>query len=211
MGWSTQKKEFCCETEGKGCPLTTTLPPAEPYDCDDGYANWLTEWSGQKKAWCCANAGRGCATDATSASLTASDASPRPSILDSATTPSAAKESWDCQKDLKNFRAAWAESKKRYCCKMEGIGCEAAVEQVQFGKKFTGSSSAWAMPTLASSSLAAFASVAFAAGGGLVTGLAARRLGFGGGLSTAYYAQRARAGEMCLVSREEEPLRAAAD
>merc|ERR1711994_1040178 len=55
-------KEWCCRVHGKGCPNQGggCVTSSDPYDCDDGFANWMAGWSVAKKAWCCANRGKGC-------------------------------------------------------------------------------------------------------------------------------------------------------
>jgi len=75
-GWSTAKKNWCCQQESKGCttteaPTTTrpTIPPVPPtpslpYDCNAGVANWAAGWSAPKKVWCCAHGGQGCEVQA---------------------------------------------------------------------------------------------------------------------------------------------------
>lgn len=58
-GWTTPKKQFCCQFEGKACdPAVATTSP--PFDCQAGFANWQQGWAPQKKGWCCQHAGRGC-------------------------------------------------------------------------------------------------------------------------------------------------------
>merc|ERR1712242_685016 len=88
--WSPAQQEFCCSTMGRGCSTALPLPaptnpptpfptppptpppqpiilpapqpiaPADPYNCADGFANWMAGWSVAKKAWCCSNEGKGC-------------------------------------------------------------------------------------------------------------------------------------------------------
>jgi len=66
LGWSVQKKAWCCAHHGKGCPgqgngcVTQPATTSAPYDCNAGFANWVAGWSVPKKQWCCANAGKGC-------------------------------------------------------------------------------------------------------------------------------------------------------
>merc|ERR1711972_604829 len=76
MGW-------CCHHAGKGCPTT---PPALPFDCNAGFANWVAGWSEPKKVWCCHHAGKGCPT-------------PPP-------TP------YDCNAGFANWQAGWSVPKK---------------------------------------------------------------------------------------------------
>merc|ERR1712174_20779 len=71
--WQADKKEWCCRIHHVGCPSTAPpqqpiilpapmpiAPPAKPYDCNAGFANWMAGWSVAKKAWCCSNEGKGC-------------------------------------------------------------------------------------------------------------------------------------------------------
>jgi len=52
--WSTDKREYCCRTEGIGCPKTS----AElQYDCEEGRPQ---AWSEAKRSWCCRHEQRGC-------------------------------------------------------------------------------------------------------------------------------------------------------
>jgi len=62
-GWSVQKKQWCCNIHGKGCPENGegwAAIPAAQYDCDAGFANWVKGWSAVKKVWCCQTARKGC-------------------------------------------------------------------------------------------------------------------------------------------------------
>merc|ERR1712151_301525 len=54
--WSLNKKRFCCQHSGEGCPSHTT---SLPYDCNDGFSTWEKAWSSEKKAWCCHSRDRG--------------------------------------------------------------------------------------------------------------------------------------------------------
>jgi hypothetical protein len=53
MGWSAEKKTWCCDNEAKGCGL---------FDCQAGFSNWERGWSEEKKVWCCTEDGVGCTT-----------------------------------------------------------------------------------------------------------------------------------------------------
>merc|ERR550532_3138334 len=57
VGWSADKKQFCCEHFSRGCPTTTT--PCQ-YDCNAGYSSWVKGWATAKKEYCCSHAGKGC-------------------------------------------------------------------------------------------------------------------------------------------------------
>merc|ERR1712228_512189 len=79
--WAADKKEWCCRIHHRGCPPTAPPPqiimppvqpilppvqpilpprPADPYNCNDGFANWMAGWPIPKKSWCCSNNGKGC-------------------------------------------------------------------------------------------------------------------------------------------------------
>merc|ERR1712190_588563 len=74
IGWSKQKKAWCCEHGGQGCPEAeriTTIPTTSlPFDCEAGYNNMVRGWSIAKKRWCCQHSGRGCPTTPTTTTLT---------------------------------------------------------------------------------------------------------------------------------------------
>mmetsp|Transcript_26532 Transcript_26532/g.57608 ORF Transcript_26532/g.57608 Transcript_26532/m.57608 type:complete len:596 (-) Transcript_26532:290-2077(-) len=61
VGWSTFKKEWCCNNEQKGCK--TDLVEIKSYDCDAGLSNWAEGWSDGKKAYCCEHHQKGCARE----------------------------------------------------------------------------------------------------------------------------------------------------
>lgn len=61
--WSVDKKQWCCDIHGKGCPPpggSYGPAPAASYDCDASFANWVKGWSIPKKLWCCQQFNRGC-------------------------------------------------------------------------------------------------------------------------------------------------------
>merc|ERR1712228_815007 len=67
--WAADKKEWCCRIHHRGCPQPIIpiipvpqpiAPPADPYNCADGFANWQAGWSVAKKEWCCRVHGKGC-------------------------------------------------------------------------------------------------------------------------------------------------------
>merc|ERR1712117_486755 len=42
-GWSVDKKQWCCNIHGRGCPAPGEgyeARPANSYDCNSGFANW---------------------------------------------------------------------------------------------------------------------------------------------------------------------------
>mmetsp|Transcript_78346 Transcript_78346/g.201734 ORF Transcript_78346/g.201734 Transcript_78346/m.201734 type:complete len:460 (-) Transcript_78346:265-1644(-) len=59
--WSAVRKAWCCQNEGKGCANPNSGGP-HPYDCAEGFGNWVTGWSVGKKDWCCQQKGVGCTT-----------------------------------------------------------------------------------------------------------------------------------------------------
>jgi len=80
MGWSDNKKAYCCNKAGVGCdeedhgqvgkektqPHTeheeTEAAPSEgEFDCKEGMERWKLGWSDAKKAYCCKKARLGCA------------------------------------------------------------------------------------------------------------------------------------------------------
>jgi len=61
--WSSEKKQWCCDIHGKGCPPpggSYGPVPAAAYDCNAGFANWVKGWSIPKKLWCCQQYNTGC-------------------------------------------------------------------------------------------------------------------------------------------------------
>merc|ERR1712066_576543 len=57
--WHADKREWCCRIHHVGCPQPIIMPapqpvapPADPYNCADGFANWQAGWSVAKKEWC---------------------------------------------------------------------------------------------------------------------------------------------------------------
>merc|ERR1719288_169559 len=65
-GWSTQKKQWCCDQHGKGCGHDEEVAAAE-YDCNAAFANWVKGWSEGKKKWCCSYGYKSCPSDAAAA------------------------------------------------------------------------------------------------------------------------------------------------
>lgn len=61
--WSVDKKKWCCDIHGKGCPApgeSYDAVPAASYDCNAAFANWVKGWSIPKKTWCCQQFNKGC-------------------------------------------------------------------------------------------------------------------------------------------------------
>jgi len=62
-GWSIEKKQWCCDVHGEGCPdpgQGFAEVQSASYDCNAGFANWVKGWSVNKKTWCCSSAHKGC-------------------------------------------------------------------------------------------------------------------------------------------------------
>merc|ERR1712045_92104 len=73
--WKADKRSWCCRVHHVGCPQPIAppmpqpvpmpvpivpRPPVDPYNCADGFANWMVGWSVGKKEWCCRVHGKGC-------------------------------------------------------------------------------------------------------------------------------------------------------
>jgi len=117
--WSADKQTWCCNTHHVGCataapiivpapaPVAPVLPvvpaaPADPYNCADGFANWVQGWSVGKKAWCCKVHGKGCPTAAGGCETSAP---------------------YDCNAGFANWMSGWSVAKKAWCCSHGGKGC----------------------------------------------------------------------------------------
>jgi len=127
--WQEDKKGWCCEHYGRGCPTTTTItttrttPPPLPtttpttttpapttwvlvpvpakFDCSDGFESWMTSWTVQKQLWCCTHAQKGCIE------------------------PPTASEPYVCNAGLQ-WMNLWAAEKREWCCTHKQIGCPGA-------------------------------------------------------------------------------------
>merc|ERR1712176_628795 len=113
--WHADKREWCCRVHHVGCPQPIVLPapmpiapapPADPYNCADGFANWQAGWSVPKKEWCCRVHGKGC-----------------PNQGGGCVTSS---KPYDCNAGFANWMAGWSVAKKAWCCSNEGKGCPPA-------------------------------------------------------------------------------------
>jgi len=113
--WAPDKKEWCCRIHHLGCPQPIipiipvpqpTAPPADPYNCADGFANWQAGWSVGKKEWCCRVHGKGCNNQG-GGCVTSS-------------------KPYDCNAGFANWMAGWSVAKKAWCCSNEGKGCPPA-------------------------------------------------------------------------------------
>lgn len=129
MTWPQPKKDFCCRVHHIGCstspptqppptlpptsppyvppyvPPTAPPPPADPYNCAEGWENWVVGWSVGKKTWCCRVHGKGC-----------------PGSGGCATT----NAPYDCAAGFENWIRGWSVGKKQWCCQNQGKGCQQA-------------------------------------------------------------------------------------
>ncbi|CAK0878586.1 unnamed protein product, partial [Prorocentrum cordatum] len=55
--WSTDQRQFCCASYGRGCDTT----PEPLFRCHDGGDRTGT-WSEAQRAWCCVHSAMGCPT-----------------------------------------------------------------------------------------------------------------------------------------------------
>lgn len=128
VAWAAEKKAWCCQHGGKGCipPSTTststttaqvtTHQPTNTttqlsFDCNRGFSNWPTAWSAHQQAWCCEHVGKGC--------------SARPAVqpTPAAQSSNPAQLKFDCLADFADWKEAWAEQKKVWCCEKVRKGC----------------------------------------------------------------------------------------
>ncbi|CAJ1337675.1 unnamed protein product [Effrenium voratum] len=113
-GWSTEKKDFCCSMQGRGCEASggygeasggygdgAQPQPDADFDCGAAYGNWQAAWSFDKKRWCCENQQRGC--------------------------PETSR-AYDCQ----SHEASWSEMKQAWCCSRLNIGCGEVITSVPY-------------------------------------------------------------------------------
>mmetsp|Transcript_49602 Transcript_49602/g.89124 ORF Transcript_49602/g.89124 Transcript_49602/m.89124 type:complete len:591 (-) Transcript_49602:145-1917(-) len=135
-GWSGAKKQFCCDYEGRGCPVLTT---SLPFDCDAGYSNWQNGWSEAKKSWCCSRFHKGCMVVTVQTSLPYDC---HAGLSNAASGWSEGKKLWccgkfslgcpttqpyDCDAGYSNWQAGWSGSKKNWCCQNANRGCEVSL------------------------------------------------------------------------------------
>eukprot|EP00418_Pyrodinium_bahamense_P023852 CAMPEP_0179131874 /NCGR_PEP_ID=MMETSP0796-20121207/62660_1 /TAXON_ID=73915 /ORGANISM="Pyrodinium bahamense, Strain pbaha01" /LENGTH=560 /DNA_ID=CAMNT_0020830809 /DNA_START=124 /DNA_END=1807 /DNA_ORIENTATION=+ len=95
VGWSLQKKAWCCENKNLGCPPAPAL-----FDCSSGFSNWQTNWSPNKKEWCCQHKSKGCTT-----------------------TTAPYNGPFDCSAGYGHWQFGWSSQKKDWCCEKEMRGC----------------------------------------------------------------------------------------
>jgi len=55
IGWSEDKKSWCCKHHERGCPSNVVAATSMAYDCLAGLANWENMWSDSKRTWCCSH------------------------------------------------------------------------------------------------------------------------------------------------------------
>merc|ERR1711915_1047298 len=129
--WSFDKKGWCCQHYGVGCPTTPApAPPAPrpittspcPFDCNAGYnewpLQWVKGWSGAKKIYCCKTVQRGCASEL-----------PPPSGLPPSGLPPAPDTGpYDCNAGYHPcfhcLQHQWSPSKLSWCCTNMQKGCQ---------------------------------------------------------------------------------------
>jgi len=99
LGWSDEKKRWCCSHRGKGCSAAAPALPTEPFDCAMDYSDWAKHWSYRKKAWCCRQYARGCHV------------------------ASADSEPYECEETLGDLIVGWLPDRKDYCCRVHGHAC----------------------------------------------------------------------------------------
>merc|ERR1712024_156391 len=108
-GWPAVKQSWCCSNPPLCGQVTAPPPPADPYNCADGFANWVVGWSVGKKEWCCRVHGKGCPGQGAGCAPVAPVAAP-----------------YDCNAGFANWMAGWSAPKKDWCCKNAGKGCPPA-------------------------------------------------------------------------------------
>jgi len=126
--WTSEKKQWCCWTENKGCEHNV----AAPYDCDAGYSNWKKGWSEPKKSFCCDHFGKGCSDKAPkydchsgieqADTLWTKERRQWCCINERQACP-AFESPYDCQAGVENAAKGWATGKKDWCCKHYQLGC----------------------------------------------------------------------------------------
>eukprot|EP00931_Biecheleriopsis_adriatica_P043650 TRINITY_DN2494_c0_g1_i1.p1 TRINITY_DN2494_c0_g1~~TRINITY_DN2494_c0_g1_i1.p1 ORF type:complete len:569 (+),score=87.89 TRINITY_DN2494_c0_g1_i1:69-1775(+) len=143
-GWSTSKKHYCCDKEGRGCPKRRK---DLPYDCTAGFYNWRAGWSMAKKQWCCRHEDRGCPTIVHPSSPYDCHAGPVHTWTEGKqlwcchmyrtgcphSHAIVHTEAYDCDAGNSNWQKGWSEAKKDWCCHHHRRGCapERFVETVE--------------------------------------------------------------------------------
>mmetsp|Transcript_89701 Transcript_89701/g.187352 ORF Transcript_89701/g.187352 Transcript_89701/m.187352 type:complete len:433 (-) Transcript_89701:361-1659(-) len=106
--WSLDKKEWCCQNEGRGCVETG----GDKYDCLKQVEH-AEKWSAGKKAFCCDAEGIGCEDD-----LKASLEKEHQEALTEERLP------FNCN-NPNTKENPWHFGKQVFCCEQEKIGCDA--------------------------------------------------------------------------------------
>lgn len=127
LGWSEEKKRYCCEKHGFGCDggRTTPFPPAgttEPstgpdFDCKVGARTWEITWSQRKQRYCCIHANIGCGKDTTTTPF--------------ATLPPSTTKIFDCHLHP-GWETGWSQAQRDYCCQHHHRGCAAQTSTTPF-------------------------------------------------------------------------------
>merc|ERR1719276_787263 len=111
---------------------TTSLP----FDCNDGFVNWLSLWSAQKQEYCCTTTGRGCTTLPTTAFPATSPTvpptpfptqpptpPPTPPPTVPPTPPPTRPPTGDPYNCAVGVESSWGAGKKDWCCRVHHLGC----------------------------------------------------------------------------------------
>uniref|UniRef100_A0A7S0A051 Uncharacterized protein n=1 Tax=Pyrodinium bahamense TaxID=73915 RepID=A0A7S0A051_9DINO len=126
--WSNQKKHYCCDTYGRGCPAVagaavagaqpTTTGEFVQYNCeDDGHKSWIKDWPVEKQAWCCKHRNTGCLRD-DDALMEQNEASAREELKQTQEP-----KKYDCNRGGDPWRDHWPVNKRVYCCLNFKVGC----------------------------------------------------------------------------------------
>jgi len=147
LGWSDDKKQWCCRHDGVRCPAASGLLPAavaenttKLFNCSS-VAGVLSSWSNQHKQWCCNQTGGACTEnvahpmqgDNATVFVNMTAASPGPSKQEppveraqamGATVPSESSVPlFNCTDVRQNLGTVWSEDKKHWCCTHASVGC----------------------------------------------------------------------------------------
>jgi len=121
VGWSEQKKRWCCEAEKRGCPSTTH---EDHYDCTIWFPGSEEHWKPEHRAWCCEFRGNGCTRAWHAESL------PKPATkMDSApaakpeTLGDVSDRTYDCNFGYEHWEQLWSQGQMAWCCHRMGRGC----------------------------------------------------------------------------------------
>jgi len=130
--WNVDKRAYCCDHFGRGCPPQVVHYPApaphvhyvqvpvpaphyRQYNCHAGYSNWYFGWSRHKKGWCCAHARLGCPGTW--------HGSYHQNLHITHGVGHAHGRIYDCAAGWSNWMQGWSDSKKDWCCSHEKKGC----------------------------------------------------------------------------------------